>query len=133
MRTLALIVALAALVVACSPPCETATIVARSVCVAADAGALTPGAAFTVFATHNFNSRAACTVSVDGGAITLSLVSAVGTFCAAGTGNGARAPQPAAQPEPCEVPALPAGSYVIDTTPTPTAFTLPDAGFATCP
>ena len=112
----------------CAPKCETATRNPDSVCHRADAGVVTAGEAFTVDVTTT--AWGTCTAVVDGGVISLVIES---TFCdQPGALNDLAAPRQG--PAPCQIPALPAGSYVI-TSDTPAAFSIPpspDAGLANC-
>lgn len=118
----------------CTPPCEDTSWTPGAVCLRADAGQVVANQAFTVVATSY--SGGTCRVVVDGGAITVSID---GQYCSTVTaGSGAAAPRdPAFASMPCEMPALPAGTYFISTSPTPARLTVSatpsaDAGLAPC-
>jgi hypothetical protein len=114
--------------VACGAPCETITPSANFVCHQADAGPIASNAAFVLRAQPN-TFVTACSVAVDAGAIVLSF--AGGTTCGARGGQGAPAPL---QPIACTVPALPSGTYSLNTTPA-TTLTIPqgaDGGVPPC-
>lgn len=113
----------------CAPQCESVSSSPQTVCRRADAGAIAADAPFVVEG-ETFVNGGACSVTVDGGAINLSVA---GMACTGGSANGALAP---AQPQfiKCNVPALPAGTYVVTTSPSVT-FTIPgaaDGGFPNC-
>lgn len=114
--------------IACSPlPCEPITSTLTQVCHRADAGALAPDASFVL--EGDSSAFGACVVSVDGGAISLSVTGGANS-CGGGTG-GARAP---AAPVKCTLPPLAAGTYTVNSQPALT-FTLPldvDGGVPTC-
>ena len=125
-RTWASVVMFAA---GCSPPCETLGPVApEAVCHSADAGAVVAGSPFVLMATTPL-VEAGCTVSVDGGQVVL-LVE--GLSCAAGSSPSSAKPVVIKRQVPCEVPALPEGAYVVNSSSFLT-FTLPDAGIPSCP
>lgn len=130
MRTvLGLLVGLTLACSACSPPCEDTTTTPDGVCRRADAGAIAPQQPFTFTAISYLNGP--CTVGVDGGSITVSIA---GTSCAGPVGSGGAAAPRAPGPIPCEMPALPAGTFVFSGG-LRTTFTLPaaaDAGFPDC-
>jgi hypothetical protein len=116
---------------ACSPPvCDPVDSAPQSVCHRADAGTISADAPFTLEGT-TFVRGGACQVSVDGGQLQL-LVS--GTEACGGTsGSGAFAPQAPTQVA-CAIPALPAGTYSVNSG-TPLTFTIPesaDAGVPNC-
>lgn len=97
-------------------------------CHQADAGPIAANAAFVVRAQPN-TYVSACSVTVDGGAITLSLTAT--STCGSGGGQGIQAPL---QPIACAIPALPMGTYSLNTTPA-TTLTIPqgaDGGVPAC-
>lgn len=114
---------------ACTPPCDDTPWQPSAVCHRADAGALMANQPFTLIA--RTSASGTCRAVVDGGAIDLSIE---GHYCGTSSTSGAAAPREAAEIFlPCEVPALPAGTYVVTSGAT---FTLPasaDAGLSTCP
>lgn len=138
MRTLLLaVLGVTGLLVACSPcnneRADPITVSATSLCTRSDAGTITVGAPFTIFANHNVSGSATCVVGVDGGSIQLTLTATPsGGGCGVG-GPGIGAPAlPAPQPAACAIPALDAGTYAVNTT-TPSSLTLPyDGGIDPC-
>jgi hypothetical protein len=128
MRTALSLLALAVLTWSCGPKCETASRPPASVCHRADAGEVVAGQAFTLdVATTSFGS---CVVQVDAGTISIGIES---TFCDARFGASDLA-APRQGPVTCQVPALPAGTYVVTSDAT-TSFTIPtslDAGLPNC-
>jgi len=117
---------------ACSPPvCDPASSAPQSVCHRADAGTIAADAPFTLEGT-TYVRGGACQVSVDGGQLQL-LVSGTAA-CGGPSGSGAFAPAAPTQVA-CAVPALPAGTYSVNSSPALT-FTIPesaDAGVPACP
>jgi hypothetical protein len=112
--------------VACTPPCEPVTSTLTSVCHRADAGAIAPDASFIL--EGQSGSFGACDVSIDGGAISLSVTGGPLGSCFGGA-SGARAP---AGPVRCTVPPLAAGTYTVNSQPA-VSFTIPgDAGVPPC-
>jgi hypothetical protein len=78
------------------------------VCLAADGGSPQPGAAFVLIASNYYQGTPSdCTVVVDGGSISLTVTA---TACGGGNANN---PVIQAASTPCEIPALPAGSYAV--------------------
>lgn len=123
MRTLLFVAGLMFAALGCQPPCEPVSEVPSSVCHrGADGGTIVAGAPFTLEA---YDAAGTCTVAVeDGGRINL-LVS--GNSCGAANGAGALRALP--NPVPCEIPALPAGTYTVASQ-VPVTFSIPasDAG-----
>lgn len=111
-------------------PCETTLTPAplQNVCHRADAGAIEPNAPFVLEGT-NGSRTGTCRVVVDGGQI--DLFADLSTFCEAPFG-GAAAPREPPGPIRCTIPALPVGTYSVNSVPGLT-FTIPDAGVASCP
>lgn len=123
MRTLLVLAALTVVAFACQPPCEPVSVVPTSVCFPADGGTLSSGTPFTLQGETYF-AGGTCAVTVDGGRIDL-LVN--GNSC--GTANGASAVRAQPMPVPCAIPALPDGTYTVNSQ-VPVTFTFPasDAG-----
>lgn len=121
MRTL-LLAGLTFALFACQPPCEPVNAVPSSVCHrSADGGTIVAGAPFILEAATNIYGET-CAVNVeDGGRINL-LVGA--NSC--GTANAASAVRIAPNPVPCEIPALPDGTYVVNSQ-VPVNFSIPAA------
>ncbi len=115
---------------ACSPPvCDPVSSAPSSVCHRADAGTVAADAPFTLEGT-TWLRGGTCQVNVDGGQIDL-FVSGVS---ACGTGGAGAAAPAAPSVVRCTIPALPAGTYTVTTSP-PVTFTLPesaDAGVPPC-
>lgn len=121
------VLALAA--VSCAPQCDDLPVAPQSVCRLADAGVIAAGAPFVVQAQTTL--RTTCSVSVDGGLVSLTFT---GRTCSSNGANGFADPI-APGPQPCEVPALAAGTYRFNSS-TPVTFTIPesaDAGVPLCP
>jgi hypothetical protein len=132
MRTLIISMLAVVALVNCMP-CETADAVdltPTAVCHRADAGTVTANVPFTVFA-ETYSGGNVCNVSIDGGSIRLDIPSSY-AVCNTASGGAAAAPRGPIY-TPCEIPALDAGTWVIQTNP-PTTFTLPtgDAGIPDC-
>ena len=113
----------------CTPPCETVSPAPQLVCHRADAGAIAPNAPF-VLEGQTFVRNGSCVVTIDGGQINLAVD---GMSCVAPSGGGTAAPTSRAV-VPCQIPALDAGTYVVNSV-TPVTFTIPespDAGVPSC-
>lgn len=113
----------------CGPPCRTVGSAAPvEVCRAPDAGAITAGTPFVLMGSTTLVS-ASCSVFVDGGQLDFVMT---GTGCSSGVGF---AKPPVAQHVRCEVPAVPAGTYRVNSE-APLTFAVPesaDAGLPSCP
>lgn len=130
MKKLIAVAALALTAWSCTPQCESITSAVQTVCHRADAGTIGPNAPFVVEGSTSVSS-ATCSVTIDGGNISLAVD---GMACARGNGSGFAEAPSAPVFIKCTVPALPAGTYVF-TTSTPVTFTLPesaDAGIPSC-
>ena len=123
-------IALALVTWSCMPPvCALPPSPPESVCHRADAGTIAPDASFVLEGVTYFQA-ASCQVTIDGGAINLLVNGA--SFCGSTGGSSAvRAPDKVL----CAIPALAAGTYVVNSD-APTTFTIPesaDAGVPVCP
>lgn len=133
MNSRILFAALALAGFSCAPlPCESISSNPQSVCRRADAGAIAANTPFVVEG-QTFVRNGTCSVSVDGGQITLAVD---GMACSAANGRSDFEAAPAAPSfVKCNVPALAAGTYTVSTS-TPSTFTVPegaDGGLAACP
>ncbi len=131
MRTLLLctLAVVSALLWSCSPPCDAIDPAPYAVCHRPDAGTVVVNQPFTLEAT-TYSGGSTCTVTIDGGFISLAIPP---TYTTCGSGAGAAAPR-APVLTPCTIPALDAGTYTVSTVP-PTTFILPaaaDAGLVDC-
>lgn len=128
MRLLLCVAVLATLaLVACGAPCDPITPAISTVCHQADAGAIAANSGFVLRAEPN-TFASSCTATVDGGAIVLTLNG--GGTCSSGSGQALQA----VRPVPCAIPALPAGTYSVNTLPN-TTLTIPqgaDGGVPVC-
>lgn len=114
----------------CAPKCETASKAPDSVCRRADAGEVMAGQSFTLNVTTT--SWGTCVVEVDGGVINIAIES---TYCEPSGLGGADIAAPRQVPAACQIPALPAGTYLVASD-VPATFTIPasaDGGLPTCP
>jgi len=118
---LAAVVVVASSCVPCAPVDRSRP---QDVCHPADAGAIAAGSPFPLMASTTVVG-ATCAVTVDGGQVDLFISGS--QYCGAGN-----KPVVFTQLVRCEVPALPDGSYALNTL-TPQSFSLPDAGFPPCP
>ena len=108
----------------CGPVCSEKSFAPQRVC-SEDPGAITAGAPFVLMATTSL-ATASCAVVVDGGQLNL----VIAGFACGGKGSGSAKPA-LPQPVRCEVPALPEGTYTVNSD-SPFSFTLPDAGIPPC-
>lgn len=108
----------------CGPLCSEKSFAPQKVC-SGDAGAITAGAPFVLMATTSLVT-ASCAVVVDGGQLNLVIA---GSACSGSGGGFAKPAVPV--PVRCEVPALPGGTYTVNSD-LPLSFTLPDAGIPPC-
>lgn len=127
-------IVLASLVVlsfGCTPPCDATITPAplQQVCHRADSGVIAADTSFTLEGS-TFLQSASCRVVVDGGQLSLF---ADGTVACADN-RASVAERAAPLPLRCAIPALPAGTYSVNSSPVLT-FTLPesaDAGVPSC-
>lgn len=112
----------------CTPQCDPVPNNPQNICHLADAGPIAPDTSFVLQGTI-FLTDPVCTVTIDGGQIDLQVTGV--SYCGA-VGNSAAAR--AADRAKCTIPALPAGTYSVNSQPALT-LTLPqsaDAGVPTC-
>ena len=110
----------------CSPPCDPIPSTLNSVCHVADAGAIAPNASFVLQGSPN-NFGGTCDVSIDGGAISLTVIGS--QACDTGGAAGLRAPS---GPVKCTIPALDAGTYTVNSQPALTITIPGGAGVPPC-
>lgn len=103
----------------CAPQCDPVSVVPTSLCFrSTDGGNVAANTPFTLEGRVYFD-QGTCSARVDGGRIDL-LVS--GNSC--GTANSASAQRSAPMPVPCAIPALPDGTYTVNSQP-PVTFAIP--------
>ena len=127
-RRMRILFILSFLWVGCSAPCSESSIAPTQVCLQADAGAVVPNQPFVVTAA-SYGSRlegVSCSVSIDGGAITLTMT---GAACPQPFSTNAVVPVAQAR---CTVPALDAGPYTFNDGTTFDSSAV-DAGLTPCP
>lgn len=121
--------ALSLLVAGCGAPCPERSIAPTQVCLQADAGAVVVNQPFVVTAANYGNGLGgvSCTVTIDGGAITVTMT---GAACEQPFSTNPVVPVTQAR---CTVPALDAGRYTFNDGTTFDSSGAGDGGLTPCP